>query len=432
MYKRLSLICFGILLLTSCVSDPAYPQVSESQSRAILTAMAATETAMAPTPLGEPEPVPTLTSESLPTLTFTPVPPSTLEVSWPSAEWESAAPETLGIRSQSLLEFYQAIQENNLEVHSAVVVRHGYIAAEGYFYPFQPESTQRLYSCTKSVISALIGIAIEEGAIRSVDEKVIDFFPDYEAANLDDRKRALTLKHLLTMTSGFEWEEGAPYVNDNLGEMMRSSDWALYVLDRPMAYEPGEFFYYNSGNSHLLSAILEQATGKTTAEYAREKLFDPLGFPEVHWDEDPQGRAVGGWGLALTPREMAKFGYLYLRNGQWEGRQVVSPAWVADSTRVHVDPSSGVLSQFNYGYQWWILPELSPRAYSAVGRFGQWIIVVPEQDLVVVFASQVENFDLSGLVDRYLLPGVMDGPLPEDPTGEAALRAFLAEIAAPK
>lgn len=242
--------------------------------------------------------------------------------SWPTAGWDSAPPESLGIDSNTLLAFYRTIRDEQLNIHSVIVIRHGRIAAEGYYAPFGPTSRQQLYSCTKSFISALIGIAIQEGAIRSVDEPVLSFFPEYKVAHRSKQKERLTIAHLLSMTSGLEWSEGAPYTSDDLGQMVRRDNWVQYILDRPMAHEPGTVFQYNSGNSHLLSAILQKATGQTALAYAQEHLFGPLGLEEVSWQSDPQGISIGGWGLSLTPHDMAKFGYLYLQRGVWGGTAI--------------------------------------------------------------------------------------------------------------
>lgn len=345
---------------------------------------------------------------------------------WPTDDWQRATPEELGIDSQALAEAYTALHEQESGVNALVVVRHGQIAAEGYFAPFQPDSRQHVFSCTKSVLSALIGIALSEGHIESIDEPVLSFFPDATFDNVDKRKQQMTLRHLLTMSTGLEWHEEAPYTNDSLGRMVRSGDWVQFILDQSMVAEPGAVFAYNSGVSHLLSAIIQQTTGEAAQTYAKENLFDPLGFPAVPWQTDRQGRAIGGWGLSLTAREMAKLGLLYLHEGAWEGEQIVPAAWVEQSTTQHIQ---GEDEEHGYGFQWWIIPELSPRAFAALGLKGQRILVVPELDLVVVFASEDAQLDLIELTENVILPGVQsEGALPSNPEGVETLDAILETI----
>ncbi len=351
---------------------------------------------------------------------------------WPTDDWARATPEELGIDSQALAEAYTVLHEKESGVSALVVVRHGQIAAEGYVAPFQAKSRQHVFSCTKTVLSALIGIALNEEQIESLDEPVLSFFPDAAFDNVDERKQRLTLRHLLTMSTGLEWHEEAPYTNDSLGRMVRSRDWVQFILDQPMIAEPGEVFAYNSGVSHLLSALIQQTTGQTAQDYAKEKLFDPLGFSDVPWQTDPQGRAIGGWGLSLTAREMAKLGLLYLYEGAWDGEQLVPKAWVEQSTTQHIQGEGaehGYGYGYGYGFQWWIIPELSPRAFAALGLMGQHILVIPEQDLVVVFASEDVQIDLIALTENVILPGVQsEAALPPDPEGVEALDTILDTI----
>lgn len=404
--KSLALMLSVVLLLTTCapVAPPAREVSPES-----------THTSAAP---------------ASPVSPVWPGPTPTWPAAWPTAGWTSAPPESLGLDSNALLAFYRAIREESLAIHSVIVVRHGRIAAEGYYAPFGPASRQHLYSVTKSVISALIGIAIQEGTIRSVDEPVLSFFPEYKVAHRSQQKERLTIAHLLSMTSGLQWSEGAPYTTDDLGQMVRSNDWVKYLLDRPLAHEPGTVFQYNSGNSHLLSAILQKATGQTALAYAQEHLFGPLGLEEVMWQSDPQGISIGGWGLSLTPRQMAKFGYLYLNRGVWEGQALVPAAWVEQSTQVQAPFEAG--ADLRYGYHWWRVPAVSERTFAAIGLYGQFILVIPELDAVIVFASTVENVDIPQLVVQRLLPAFQsDEPLPPNPAAYAELQAWLAELAQP-
>ena len=206
---------------------------------------------------------------------------------------------------------------------SLLVVRHGHIVAEAYYAPFPAGMKHRINSSTKSVISSLIAIALKEGLLKSVDQPVLDFFPDRQFANVDERKKALTLRHLLDMTSGLQWDEPLSGYPKDFLDMERSPDWVRFVLDRPMVRDPGASFEYNSGNTHILSAILSKVTGRSALDYARERLFGPLGITDVFWRGDPQGNSAGGAGLYLQPRDMARLGQLWLHDGVWEGQRLL-------------------------------------------------------------------------------------------------------------
>ena len=199
------------------------------------------------------------------------------------------------------------------------------------------------------------------------------------------------------MRSGLDWQEGDPAYR----AMYQSPDWVKFVLDAPMASPPGSRFNYCSGCSHLLSAILQQTTGMHTRDFAEQYLFKPLGLSNVMWETDAAGIPIGGWGLQLTPRDMAKLGYLYLRHGQWDGQQIISARWVETATQKHTDTDGGL----GYGYQWWTYPSLG--AYAALGRYGQMIFVIPEADLVVVTTAELDGHtELFRLIEQYILPAV--------------------------
>jgi CubicO group peptidase (beta-lactamase class C family) len=316
---------------------------------------------------------------------------------WPTQGWRTSAPEEQGMDPALLGQMFDAVEDRSLNVHGVVIVRHGNIVAEEYYSPYRQDTKHVLYSVTKSFISALVGIAIEEGYIESVDQRVLDFFPDHTFANPDPRKEAMTLEHLLTMTSGLDWEEGMPIYL----EMYRSRDWVQFVLDKPMVAEPGSQFVYCSGCSHVLSAIIQRTTGMNTLEYAQSRLFEPLGITDVYWESDSSGTSIGGWGLEITPRDMAKFGYLYLNGGVWDGQQVVPAEWVRTSVEKHVETDSDL----GYGYQWWTYPSLD--AYTAIGRDAQLIFVIPDQDVVAVFTAELDGADaLFELIEKFIAPAV--------------------------
>ena len=350
---------------------------------------------------------------------------------FPTQGWKSSTPEQQGIDSSALVKLFDEIQAKRLNIHSIIIARHGYIVAEAYAYPFQPGTRHVLYSCTKSVNSALVGIAIKQGKIDGVNHRVLDFFPERTIANNDAHKQAMTLEHLLTMSSGIEWNEtGVPISSPNNSnrQMLQSKDWAQFVLDRPMNEQPGSAFNYNSGGAHLVSAILQKTTGLNELAFAQEYLFKPLGISDVSWTADPNGIYRGEDGLELTSRDMAKIGYLFLRNGAWDGQQIVTADWVNHSAEKHI-PATGELS---YGYQWWVQPF---DAFNAAGRGSQYIFVLPDLDMVVVFTSGLKTamFDLpASLVETFVIPAVKPEPLPENATAAASLAARIKAIGQPE
>jgi CubicO group peptidase (beta-lactamase class C family) len=322
---------------------------------------------------------------------------------WPTDGWRTSTPEEQGMDSELLTEMLAYIEENRVRIDSVTIVRRGYLVLDAYFHGYEKNTKHDLWSCTKSVTSALVGIAMDQGYIQSVDQPVLSFFPERTVANLDSRKEALTLEHLLTMTDGLDWltkDFRTVSAGDTWPEMRQSGDWVQFVLDRSMAEEPGTRWNYNDGASHLLSAIIQETTGMTALELAEEHLFDPLGISVAGWLSDPQGRNCGGTYLRMTPHEMAKFGYLYLNEGLWDGEQIVPAAWVKASTTNH-SPTPGMY----YGYQWWVVPWAG--YYTASGGAGQYIMVLPELDMVVVFASDLvpdDQYTPPLLLAFYIIP----------------------------
>ena len=222
-------------------------------------------------------------------------------------------------------------------VDNLMIIRNGYLLVEAYFYPFSKDSKHDIASVTKSFTSSLIGIAIDKGYIRDVEEHVLDFFPDRTITNLDVNKQALTLEHLLTMQTGFDCI--AEPAEITLMEMIDSPDWVQFALDLPMSEKPGKSYTYCSSGAHLLSAILSQSTDMSTLEFSREYLFEPLGISDVIWPTDPQGVNRGYGDLCITTEDLAKLGYLYLYHGNWDSQQVLSDAWINSATDIQVNVS---------------------------------------------------------------------------------------------
>jgi CubicO group peptidase (beta-lactamase class C family) len=313
------------------------------------------------------------------------------------------------------------IDEESIAIDSVIVIRHGYIVLEEY-----PTSTYDVnrshlwYSVTKGFTSALVGIAIDNGYIDNVSQKVLSFFPDRNITNWDERKESITLEHLLTMHSGIFWDESPEIYWDEFCNIYYISpesgiyhlifgDGTQYVLELDMVSEPGEEFRYSEGVSHLLSAIVQQTTGLTALEFAHEHLFGPLGITEVWWQSDATGVTNGAFNLSIRSRDAAKFGYLFLNNGTWDSEQIISLDWVKISTSTFIEFNA----ELGYGYQWWTNPAFD--YYYAAGLFAQFIFVVPSQDLVVVFSSSIaEEYTWPNemLLQDYILTAIQEDTSP--------------------
>ncbi len=349
---------------------------------------------------------------------------------WPSEYWRTSTPEEQGIDSDELVAMIEYVQSLQYDVDSVVIIRHGYKATQINFHPYVSGQRHILYSCTKSVVSALIGIAIEEGLIDGVNQPMLDFFPDYTPENNDERKESMTIEDLLTMSTGFECRDSYLYDNRGLTDMHESDDWVQHVLDLPMENEPGAYFEYCNGSSFLLSAIITEVTGKSALEYAQEKLFPPMGITDATWNASPAGINYGYSHLFMLPEDMAKFGYLYLHNGVWDGEQIVPADWVETSTQEHISANT---LQDGYGYQWWTD---DAGYYMALGYNGQFIFVLQDLDMVVVIVSDRYEGDFEApeyLLTEYIIPATTaDGnPLRENPDGVALLEAKIEEVAKP-
>lgn len=335
---------------------------------------------------------------------------------WPTEGWNHSLPEDQGMDSSNLDEMMDYIEDIGVNIRSVVIVRNGYIVFEEYPSPNLDENrTNLLYSVTKSFTSALIGIALNKAYIDNLSQTMLPFFPQYTVDNLDDRKERITLEHLLMMRAGMFWDESsAPFSSpDNGIYHINNGDGVEYALGLPMVAEPGEVWHYNTGASHLLSGIIHMTTNMTSLQFAQENLFDPLGISRVIWSRDWAGYYKGGFDLMLTTRDMAKFGYLFLNNGTWDGHQVIPANWVNVSTI----SLTSLNEDTGYGYQWWVMPSIG--AYYAAGLYGQFIFVVPEHDLVVAFTSAIPtdeahpHFDL---LSNYIIPAIIGEENPVTPT----------------
>lgn len=302
-----------------------------------------------------------------------------VEESW---EWEHDVPENHNIDASVLNSVHNTL--NSYPINAEVIVRNGIIVDEYYKEGYDKDSVFTLQSTSKSVTSAILGIAIDKGYIESVNVPISAYFPQILDSG-SEYKSQITIWNLLTHTTGLDASD-----TENWNEWLASDNWVDYVLNRPAISRPGTVFNYFTGNTHLLSAIIEQATGKTTYEFGKEYLFDPLDMKSVECRTDPQGISDGGNGFAMNVYDMAKIGELYLNNGVWNGEQIISRQWINDSTNVQFVRQSGTA---NYGYQWWVrtFGNQNYHAYFAQGHFGQYIFVVPDLELVVVFTSDYEG-----------------------------------------
>ncbi len=332
-----------------------------------------------------------------------------------SADWEFSTPEEQGMDSQVI-----ASGVNELETHhvySFLVIRHDTIVVEEYFNGGEPFRSSNIFSTSKSIQSALVGIALREGYLEHLDQTAAEFLP-YLFDTLDDpTKSEVTLRQLLTMTSGLQWSESR-----DPDTVFATTDWVRAWWSFPMARRPGDAFSYNTGMTHTMSAILANQGGMSTCEFATRYLFEPLGITVEHWSQDPVGFFMGGSHLFITPREMAKFGLLYLHQGQWEGDQIVPRDWVEESLTRQV--GAYVSDDYDYGYgYWWQLPTLiaddpedHPYAVmAAVGYGTQRIYLIPELDTVVVFTTDgsylesnpEEYLDTDDFIWRYVIPAII-------------------------
>ena len=343
---------------------------------------------------------------------------------WPLKEWPTATPRAESMNADSLKTFDDAIASGNYGyVDGMIVTRHGKLVYQkkythdydkiygddaakrsglnqldpggqynyynSWWHPFYRRGElHSLQSVTKTITSVLIGVAAARKEFPDLSTTVLSFFDTTQVKNIDDRKRKLTIRHLLTMTAGFEWNENLSH-NDprnDCTQMEAGFDWIKFVIDKPMAGDPGQSFNYNSGASQLLSYIFRKATGKDIEEYASLYLFSPLGINQYFWKRIPTGLADTEGGLYLTATDLAKIYYLYLRNGNWNGKQLVTPEWVKAS----VTPAITVGRTVKYGYKWWLYEygnDDQKYVWAGSGFGGQWPIIIPEYDIVAVFTG---------------------------------------------
>jgi CubicO group peptidase (beta-lactamase class C family) len=342
-------------------------------------------------------------------------PPEATADGWPTGDLRDH-----GMDIGPISALFDAILDGSyVNIHAVLIIKDGTLVVEEYFpgaqlyHPysqFNRDTLHELHSVTKSVNVTLLGMAACDGLIKDLDEPVATFFPEYADVFADPGKRRIRLRHLLAMTAGLEWHELNIAITDPLNSpiaMAQAPDPIRWVLERPLVNEPGSTFVYNSGISNVLGAIVEKVTGLRADAFAARHLFPALGIVDYDWYIYPSGFADTMSGLMLRPRDMAKIGFLYLNGGSWKGQQVLCKDWVTESTKQQAPDAE-------YGYQWWLdrflhLVRPVARGYSARGRAGQFIFVVPEQALVVVFTGANDNerwIQPQEIMGRFILPSV--------------------------
>lgn len=318
---------------------------------------------------------------------------------WPTEVWKVSTPGEQGMNPSYLQELDRNISESMPHLRGVLVIRHGYIVYEKYSNGYEKHDFYDVWSVTKSIVSALTGIAIQKGLIQNVEQPVSDFFPEYCIKDISLFKE-VKIKHLLQMTSGFQWNISEAY------SWFKTGDWVKSALEDKFSSTPGRDFCYSNQSAHVMSAIITRASGMRTREFAQRYLFDPLGISKIKWEADPKGIEFGGAGLFLSARDMAKFGYLYLNEGLWDQQEVVPRQWIVESTCAHSD--GGGPEKEKYGYLWWVHQEKGHHAYFASGYGGQYIYVLPELDTVVVTVSSsyTGHRDNRNIVGSYIVPSI--------------------------
>lgn len=346
-------------------------------------------------------------------------------------DWPTASPKSVGIDEKKLAAFdadFAAGKYGNID--SFTLIRHGKLVFEkryphdyaklygedakktsplnphdptgpyNYFNPwwhpwYQGGDMHTLQSVSKTITSIIIGVARTRGDFPDIDTPVMNFFDASKVSNVDDRKKRMTIRHLLTMSAGFDWREDLPYsdVNNTGTQMEASSDWVEYTMNRPMQYEPGKVYHYNSGATQILAHIFRVATGMDIEEYGVRNLFTPLGIKQHYWKRTPSGLVDSEGGLYLRPRDLAKLWYLFLKDGKWDEKQIVSTEWVKESLKPAFDLGAGrpdAASLPKYGFKWWLYPygkSNQMMVWGGSGFGGQRPMVFPEYDMVVVYTA---------------------------------------------
>jgi CubicO group peptidase (beta-lactamase class C family) len=334
---------------------------------------------------------------------------------------QRATPESQGIASAAILRWVEAMESQVHEPQSFMLVRHGKVVAEGWWSPYGRDIPHMLFSLSKSFTSTAVGLAITEGRL-SLDDTLLSFFPDEKPAQMNEHWAAMKVRHLLSMSSGHDVDTQSAMVDRADGI------WTKGFFTVPVVHAPGTHFLYNSGASYMLSAIVQKVTGEKLIDYLAPRLFEPLRIENPRWEESPEGINTGGFGLNIRTEDIAAFGQLYLQKGMWEGRQLVPEAWVEEATKFQVaNAGSTVDWQQGYGFQFW---RCQHNAYRGDGAFGQFCIVMPDQDAVLAMTSGMPDLQQPlDVVWSLLLPALGGSdPLPEDAAAQDKLTKKLSGL----
>jgi len=333
------------------------------------------------------------------------------------------SPESQGIASQGLIDFLEAVNTSDLEFHSIMINRNGKLVLEGWWEPFQKDYIHTLYSLSKSFTSTAVGMLYDDGKLTPAD-KVISFFPDKLPPKVSDNLAAMRVHDLLTMHTG--------HTEDTMGKLRAGGDdWVKAFLALEVPAAPGSVFLYNTGATYMLSAIVQKVSGQNLMDFLKPRLFDPLGIQGADWESDPLGINVGGYGLRIRTQDILNFGQLYLQEGEWNGKRLLSREWISEATKKQVNSQDNDSDWGQgYGYQFW---RCKPGCYRGDGAFGQYCIVVPEKNAVIAITSETRDMGASmQLVWDHILPAMQDAPsLPEDAAAVEQLRAMTESLVLP-
>jgi CubicO group peptidase (beta-lactamase class C family) len=337
-----------------------------------------------------------------------------------SAPLPRSSPEAQGVSSANIREFVEAADTQIDTLHSLMIVRHGHVVAEGWWKPEAPNKPHVMHSLSKSFTSTAVGLAVSEGKL-SIDDPVVKFFPEDLPSDPSPKLNSMRVRDLLTMSTGHETTPNfAP-----------ETPWVTTFLAHPVPHKPGTHFLYNTPGTHMLSAIVRKVTGETVLDFLKPRLFEPVGIENPEWGVSPQGNTVGGWGLKICTEDIAKFGQLYLQKGKWNGKQLIPSSWVELATAKQVSNGSDPTKDWDqgYGFQFW---RCRHGAYRGDGAFGQFCLVLPEQDAVIAITSDTKDMqgELNIVWDK-LLPAFRPNALPANGDEESKLKQSLASLAVP-